>query len=113
MTSATAKTAVKTAKSPRSGAEIPLGAHPGNTGGKKGRSGRKPDEFKALCRQLASRDKQFAVAKTILDNPAEYPSLWLGALKWATEHGYGRPTATIEHQGTMRHGVVILPAVDK
>jgi hypothetical protein len=49
------KTAKKTAKkasakhakpSPRNGVSLPVGAHPGNTGGKAGRSGRKPDEFK-------------------------------------------------------------------
>jgi hypothetical protein len=41
----------KTALAPaprHGGARLPLGAHPGNTGGKPGRSGRKPDEFKEL-----------------------------------------------------------------
>lgn len=47
------KTAKKTATSPRNGAVIPLGAHAGNTGGKKGRSGRKPLAFVAECDRLA------------------------------------------------------------
>ena len=51
------KTATKTAKvavSPINGAEIPLGAHPGNTGGKKGRSGRPPSELRRLMREGAA-----------------------------------------------------------
>lgn len=48
------KTATKTATaSPRSGVRLPVGAHPGNTGGKKGRSGRKPIEFVTECARLA------------------------------------------------------------
>lgn len=46
------KTAPKTATSPKNGAVIPLGAHPGNTGGKKGRSGRKPSTFAGFVRTL-------------------------------------------------------------
>lgn len=54
---AVSKTAKKTAKaetrlappSPRNGMQLPIGAHAANTGGKPGRSGRKPD---ALREQL-------------------------------------------------------------
>lgn len=46
------KTANKTAKpSPRSGVSLPVGAHPGNTGGKKGRSGRLPSMIRDLARE--------------------------------------------------------------
>ena len=38
-----------TARSPLNGAEIPLGAHPRNTGGKKGRSGRPPSAIRERC----------------------------------------------------------------
>lgn len=31
---------------------MPVGAHPGNTGGKKGRSGRKPNAFKNFLAEL-------------------------------------------------------------
>lgn len=73
--------------------------------------GRPPDEFKAMCRQLASRAKTFEVAERILDNPEIYPSLYTGALKWATEQGYGKPKETVEHTGEIKHGVVILPSI--
>jgi hypothetical protein len=42
-------TGALTMRSPRSGAEVPTGAHPGNTGGKRGRSGRVP----SIVRELA------------------------------------------------------------
>ena len=41
------------AVSPLNGAEIPLGNHPGNTGGKKGRSGRPSSELRRLMREGA------------------------------------------------------------
>ena len=90
------KTATKTARSPVNGAEIPLGAHPGNTGGKKGRSGRTPDEFKRMCQELASSESVRSNVLKILASPADYPGLYVGALKWATEHGYGKPTETMK-----------------
>jgi len=43
--------APKFAVSPINGAKIPLGVHPGHTGGKKGRSGRKKDELRLALRQ--------------------------------------------------------------
>lgn len=46
------KTADKTAVSPLNGARLPLGAHAGNTGGKPGRSGRKPNAFIDECERL-------------------------------------------------------------
>lgn len=90
----------------KTGAANLLTGNPGNSGG-----GRPPDEFKAMCRQLASRAKTFEVAERILDNPEVYPSLYTGALKWATEQGYGKPKEHIEHTGEIKHGVVILPSI--
>lgn len=90
---ATKKTAARTAKSPRNGAEIPLGAHPGNTGGKKGRSGRKPDAFKALCADLADRAARAALAQKILETP-DHPA-WLGAWRFVAEQAYGKPTQPV------------------
>lgn len=54
---ATTKTASKSAPRlapapPQGGARLPLGAHPKNTGGKKGRSGRPPLAFKRFARAL-------------------------------------------------------------
>jgi hypothetical protein len=72
---------------------LPVGAHPGNTGGKKGRSGRPPDAFRDLCRRLASSDEVFDAVKRILAD-ADHPA-FMRALKWAAEHGYGRETLTV------------------
>ncbi len=49
------KTATETAKYVvgRNGNKMPVGAHPGNTGGKPGRSGRKPIWFIGECEGLA------------------------------------------------------------
>lgn len=76
-------------------------------GGTNPGAGRPTDEFKALCRQLASRAKTFEVAEKILDNPEIYPSLYTGALKWATEHGYGKPTESIELTGKDGGAVIV------
>lgn len=44
------QTATQTARpSPKNGNRLPLGAHPGNTGGKKGRSGPKSLDFYVQC----------------------------------------------------------------
>lgn len=84
-------------KSPRlSNGGLLLTGNPGNKGG----TGRPPDEFQRLCRQLASRDETFTVAKRILDDPESYPKLWTGALKWATENGYGKPKESVDHTVT-------------
>jgi hypothetical protein len=45
-----------TMRSPRSGAVVRTGAHPANTGGKKGRSGRKPDAFKEQLAGIRDRE---------------------------------------------------------
>ena len=45
----------KTAISPLNGAQIPLGAHPGNTGGKRGRSGRPSNGLKAFLSELRTK----------------------------------------------------------
>jgi hypothetical protein len=54
----TAKKSAKTQKpSGRNGNVLPAGNHPGNTGGKKGRSGRLPDATKEWLRQAGTDDK--------------------------------------------------------
>lgn len=65
--------------SPRTGYRLPVGAHPGNTGGKKGRSGRKPDEFRRALEEV--RDvKGMNVLTQILDGEVTY------TLRGACEH---------------------------
>ena len=78
------KTAPKTARSPVTGAEIPLGAHPGNTGGKKGRSGAKPFWWRDFCRstladprvqkriQMAARNANTVGWASLIRTLAEY-----------------------------------------
>ena len=53
----------RTMRSPRSGAEVPTGAHPKNTGGKKGRSGRPPGTWAEFMRQLRADPKVQAAVK--------------------------------------------------
>lgn len=64
-----------------------LTGNPGNKGG----TGRPPDKFKELCRELACSGAE--VAPKILKD-VDHPA-YLGALKWASEHGYGKPKETL------------------
>lgn len=99
------KSASETAFIPgKNGGRLLPGGKPGNKGG-----GRTPDEFKALCRALATRDATVAAVTAILSDPTHQH--YMSALKWAAEHGYGKPKETVEHTGEVKHGVVILPPV--
>ena len=73
-----------TMRSPRSGAEVPTGAHPKNTGGKKGRSGRPPIAFKMFLSQLRQDPKvQRQLQLTLLDRHARH---YTAALKVLTDY---------------------------
>lgn len=61
-------------------------------GGRKG--GRPPDEFKKLCQELASGAATLAAVRKILKNP-DHPA-FQGALRWATENGYGRAPQAVD-----------------
>lgn len=80
-------------RSPRSGAEIPTGAHPKNTGGKKGRSGRKPQAFKTFASSLATDPEFQASIKSaaILGDMA--------AIKLVVQYAEGLPAQPVEHSG--------------
>ena len=65
----------------------------GPGGGKKGRSGRKPDAWKEMMRKLVNRRSTLAALKRVLKNP-QHPA-WAGALKFAAEQAYGKPTQEI------------------
>jgi len=91
------KTAVKTAVSPLSGGRIPLGAHPANTGGKKGRSGRRPNWLREFCDDLLASPKCKAEVKAILhdkQHPA-FATMW----KAVSERAHGKPEQQIAHAG--------------
>jgi hypothetical protein len=88
------KTAVKTAVSPLSGGRIPLGAHPGNTGGKKGRSGRPPNWLKNFCDGQLANPKCKAAVRKILSDP-DHPAfhhMW----KAAADRAYGKPDQKLD-----------------
>lgn len=60
-------------RSPLTGAVVPTGAHPGNTGGKKGRSGRPPLPFKKFLAELRQDPKvQGELARTLKDRNAKH-----------------------------------------
>lgn len=90
----TDKTPIKTAKpSGRNGNVLPVGNHPGNTGGKKGRSGRKPDEWRARLRELTSAEEVEGQVKLVLAD-ADHPH-WASTYKYATEQANGRAAQAI------------------
>lgn len=61
-------------------------------------AGRPPDEFKALCRELATTANTIKAVRAILKDQDH--SQFLQALRWASEHGYGKPTQPMEHSAT-------------
>jgi hypothetical protein len=70
---------------------------PGAGGGPQPGAGRPTDEFKAMCRELVTRDATWKAVQAILKDPEH--SHYMSALKWASEHGYGKPTETVEVTG--------------
>lgn len=88
------KTAVKTAVSPLSGGRIPLGAHPANTGGKKGRSGRRPNWLREFCDDMLADPKCKAAVRKILSNPDHpaFAAMW----KATGERAHGKPEQKVD-----------------
>ncbi len=83
--------------------EYPAGMPDGRVapgrGPAKGSGGRPPDAWVAAMRELASRDEHLEKVRQVLadtDHPA-----WLGAYRFAAEHGYGKPKEQVEHSGTV------------
>ena len=88
------KTAYKTARpSPRSGVSLPVGAHPWNTGGKKGRSGRKPNNFVEWCDSVTKDETVRAV------NLARAKAGDIKVLTLAANYAHGKPTERVEVTG--------------
>ena len=79
--------------------------------GGNGSGGRPPDKFKAMCRALASSKDVETQVRAILKAGSTDP-LFIGALRWASEHGYGKPEQAVDvtSQGQKLAGVIILPA---
>lgn len=94
------KTASKSAKpSPRSGVRLPLGAHPGNTGGKKGRSGRRPEAFKNFLAKLRRDPRLHASLEQAIANPESRG--FSSALKLLTEYDDDKPVEKKELSGKL------------
>lgn len=105
---ANGKTALKTARlappSPNGGARLPLGNHPGNTGGKPGRSGRLPNAFKQFCRDLAaSKEYQEALKRAATDDQHDN---YLGAAQLVAKVASPKPTKKTKHSGSVTVRVV-------
>jgi len=84
------KTAKKSRPSPRSGVSLPLGNHPGNTGGKPKRSGRPPLAFKHFLAQLRQDPKvQKELELCLRDRDSRHYS---AALKVLTDYDDELPT---------------------
>lgn len=58
-------------------------------------AGRPPDAFKELCRELATGEKTVAQLRLILKSKKD--PQFMQALRWASEHGYGKPAQPLEH----------------
>ena len=87
------KTAVEVklaAPSPLTGHRLPVGAHPGNTGGKKGRSGRKSNKFIEKCVTTSEDPALWEEAK------AKHP---LGLLTLSANYAQGKPKEKVEISG--------------
>lgn len=89
--------------SPFSGHRLPLGNHAGNTGGKKGRSGRKPAEWTILCQDLATNPSQIRRMKRILKDPNH--KHFHQMQKLVTEYGYGTAPQRIQMSGELNVNV--------
>lgn len=99
MTRRAPKTAAKTAKSPLNGAVIPLGAHPGNTGGKPGRSGRPRKAFKDFLADLRQNPKvQQAIQEAAEDAGAKN---FKAALDVMVRYDIDVPAEKVDHLHTV------------
>jgi hypothetical protein len=59
-----------------------------------GTGGRPPDEFKARMRELATLPEVERELERVLKSQLSRD--WLGALKFVSEHGYGKPNQPVE-----------------
>ncbi len=95
-----AKTANKTARpSPRNGNVLPVGAHPGNTGGKKGRSGRKPEAFKDFLSRLRQNPKLHLALERAAED--ETCAGFKSALKVLTDYDDDKPAEKKQISGAL------------
>lgn len=78
--------------------------------GKKGRSGRPPNEFRESLRRAIDRPKTWKAVLAILANP-DHPQFSALYTKMVAQ-GCGNPTQAIEHSGAVGgHGVLAVPVM--
>lgn len=82
--------------SPLTGHRLPVGAHPGNTGGRKGRSGRRSDAFHDMCARLSTGKAVKRELGRILEN-GDHPH-FMRALDFVAERGHGKVTQPLDHK---------------
>lgn len=68
-------------------------------GGTNPGAGRPKEEFRRILQSLASKEETVRALEQLLMAP-DHPA-FLGALKYATEHGYGKPAQEVEHSGNV------------
>lgn len=95
-------------RSPRSGSEIPTGAHPGNTGGKKGRSGR---PSKAVTEFWQGVIEDPAVQLAVMKAAKDPKSPAFGKIvTYATDRIMGKPKQAVTVSGKLEGtGVLAVP----
>lgn len=102
---------MKTARpSPITGVSLPVGNHPGNTGGKKGRSGRKPKNWGAFLKGLRdSETVQQAVQRAAEDETSRG---FQPVLRLLADYDAEKPAAKsdVTSAGKPISGVVVLPS---
>ena len=90
------KTASKTARPPsKGGAVLPLGAHAGNTGGKPGRSGRRPLDVTTAARHIVDRHKLLEEAARIATR-GEKDTDRLAAIRLIFSYAFGQPKEQVD-----------------
>jgi len=71
----------------------------GPGGGKKGRSGRKPDAWKAIMAKCLTRKSTLRALSRVLKDD-KHPA-YLGALRFAAGYAYGKPQENVQVKGRL------------
>ena len=69
----------------------------GGSGGKKGRSGRRPNAWKQIMARCVTRGSTLRALNRVLKND-KHPA-FIGALRFAAEYAYGKPQENLEVNG--------------
>ena len=78
-----------------------VGGNPGNSGGKKGRSGRPANKFREYCREIFEKNELLIKATRMACDEEEKAHDRLDAIKWIAEQGYGKAPAELKIDGEL------------